>query len=137
MSPRADHEYVVYRCYDKDDRLLYIGHAYDLEGRIDVHRSSWSNPASAYLALRMTRYEGEVVVGKAAAYAAERKAIWDEEPLLNIHHQKPEARARAQAFRDDFMRPPTEEERDMWMQRVNDIFLERVPGLRNLTGDVA
>lgn len=137
MSPRADHEYIVYRCYDADDRLLYIGHAYDLEGRIDVHRSSWGNPASAYLALKMARYEGETVVGKEAAYAAERKAIWDEEPLLNIHHQKPEARARAQAVRDDFMRPPTDEEMRQAYECASDVFLDAVPGLRNLMGGAA
>lgn len=82
-------EHWIYRCYDAEDRLLYIGCTMDVEGRIQAHRASWGNPASAYLILRMARYEAEgPFVGRIAGRNAEREAIAAEAPLLNVHHNK-------------------------------------------------
>lgn len=78
----------LYRCYDADDRLLYIGCARDVAARLGVHLVSWSNPASAALNLRMVRHTEVECPDKATARAAERQAIYDEEPLLNSHHQR-------------------------------------------------
>lgn len=78
----------VYRCYDAADRLLYIGCTQDVEARIAVHRSSWNNPASAGLSMRMTRYDATEYPDKETARAAERQAIHDEAPLFNLHHQR-------------------------------------------------
>lgn len=51
-------------------------------------RPSWGNPASAALTLRMARHTVEEYSTKAAARKAEREAIYNEAPLLNLHHQK-------------------------------------------------
>lgn len=80
--------HVVYRCYDHEGHLLYIGCTWDINARLNVHASSWSNPASAVLNMRMTRYEVVEYPDKATARQAERKAIYDEAPLLNLHHQR-------------------------------------------------
>lgn len=78
----------VYRCFDRDGQLLYIGCTSDIGHRMRVHWSNWNNPASAYLSMYMDRYEVEEVVGFAAARKAEREAIAAEAPLLNVHHNK-------------------------------------------------
>lgn len=83
-----DRTHFVYRCYGPDGRLLYIGCTNDVEGRMAVHASAWSNPASAGLNLRMTRYESTVYPDKPSARAAERQAIHDEAPIFNLHHQR-------------------------------------------------
>lgn len=81
-------KYVVYRCYDAADRLLYIGCTENISARMAVHGSSWGNPVSAALNRRMTRRTDTEIIGKTAARAAERRAIYEEAPLLNQHHQK-------------------------------------------------
>lgn len=87
MNPNTPH--VLYRCYDAAGRLLYIGCTHDINLRMDVHRSSWSNPVSGVLNMRMERYEvSDKYPSKATGRAAERQAIYDEEPLLNLHHQR-------------------------------------------------
>lgn len=90
MGDHWDHEveHYLYRCYDADDRLLYIGCTFDVVGRMLVHQSSWSNPVSRYLNLRMTRHEVQepAIKGRVAARAAERDAIRSGAPLLNRAH---------------------------------------------------
>lgn len=83
-------KHYLYRCYDADGRLLYIGCTQDIGARMQVHASSWQNPVSAYLNLRMTRFEAEEkpYAGKVAGRKAEREAIAAEAPLLNQHHNK-------------------------------------------------
>lgn len=78
----------VYRCFDASGRLLYIGCTRDLNARLDVHRSSWTNPVSVALNMRMARYTSEGYPTKSAGRKAEREAIYNEAPLLNLHHQK-------------------------------------------------
>ena len=82
-------EHFLYRCYDADGRLLYIGCTQDVEARMAVHHSSWQNPASAYLNMHMDRHEVEgPFVGRIAGRKAEREAIAAEAPMLNLHHNK-------------------------------------------------
>lgn len=84
-----EREHFLYRCYDADDQLLYIGCTHDVETRMSVHASSWQNPASAYLNLHMKRYEVEgPFIGRIAGRKAEREAIEHEAPFLNLHHNK-------------------------------------------------
>lgn len=83
-------KHYLYRCYDAQGRLLYIGCTQDPGARSQVHGSSWHNPVSAYLNLRMTRWETEEKPyrGKTVARAAEKAAIEAEAPLLNQHHNR-------------------------------------------------
>lgn len=78
----------VYRCYDADDRLLYIGCTQDVGSRMAVHMASGQNPASRVLIFRMTRHEVEQYDTEVEAKWAEREAIYAEAPLANLHHQR-------------------------------------------------
>lgn len=70
--------HVVYRCYDRDGALLYIGATGNLAKRLDKHRGSsvW-HP-------RIARVESEPFPSLQAALAAERSAIREEQPPYNI-----------------------------------------------------
>jgi predicted GIY-YIG superfamily endonuclease len=113
MTPPAVRHY-VYRCYDADDRLLYIGCTEDLVSRFAVHASSWSNPVSGTLNLRMVRHTVEEFPDKASGRKAEREAIYNEAPLLNLHHQRvkvtpAQRRALIDAYLDATQREPDPE----------------------------
>jgi predicted GIY-YIG superfamily endonuclease len=115
-AAKEEWTYYVYRCYDKDDRLLYIGCTQDIGGRMAVHAASWGNPASAYLNLHMARYEVQEVVGFTAARKAEREAIAAEAPLLNVHHNKGRGLPRVP------VEPPTREEIEEAGRRISAYF---------------
>ena len=77
----------VYRIYDADDRLLYIGCAWRVNERIRFHcEISAQSPASWVIRRQMARYTSERFPTKAEARAAERHAIATEWPLLNKQH---------------------------------------------------
>lgn len=78
--------HVVYRCYDADNRLLYIGCTQDLTARMQVHECDSTNPASVELIKRLDLVEYEEYPDRATARQAEREAITAEAPLLNTHH---------------------------------------------------
>jgi predicted GIY-YIG superfamily endonuclease len=72
----------VYRCYDSDDRLIYIGVARDVRSRLANHKAGRGNRAVAEAA----RMETEQYPTRAHALAAEADAIYNEAPLLNVRH---------------------------------------------------
>lgn len=76
----------VYRCYDSEGRLLYIGCTQDLAARMAVHECDIDNPASRELMPRLHRVEYVEYPDRESALAAEREAIELEAPLLNTHH---------------------------------------------------
>lgn len=79
----------LYRWFDWDNRLLYIGITRDLAGRQESHSrsSSWGRFAAA---CTVDRYPT-----RAAVETAERLAIEDEQPLFNhVFNDSPEARQR-------------------------------------------
>lgn len=90
MTEDRPYPHYVYRCYDAEDRLLYIGCTYDVAGRIRQHQdlNYASNPASAYLREHMTRWTSEEYPTRLTARKAEKEAIGAEAPLLNIAHNK-------------------------------------------------
>jgi predicted GIY-YIG superfamily endonuclease len=77
----------LYRCYDADGDLIYIGCAEDVEKRIRSHRKGVAR-ASRLLRLFMVRYEasGPYPTKEAALYA-EREAIRLEQPLFNTQER--------------------------------------------------
>lgn len=78
----AAKEAVVYRVYDADDRLIYIGCSQNLEQRMSNHRNqSWW----IYLAARV---ESQAYSDLAAARQAEAAAIQAEKPAFNLQHAK-------------------------------------------------
>ena len=76
----------VYRCYDAEDRLLYIGCTENLEQRMRVHDWDTPNRASFELMRRMVRCEYEEHPDRESDLRAEREAIMAEAPMLNTHH---------------------------------------------------
>jgi predicted GIY-YIG superfamily endonuclease len=90
-SPRDADVYGVhylYRCFDADDQLLYIGCARDVEGRMYHHTQlcNIGKQPNGTLRRHMARWTSEAYPNKLAARAAERAAIRDEAPLLNKQH---------------------------------------------------
>ena len=73
----------LYRCFDKQGALLYIGQSLSFFSRLEQHRqdSPWYNVVASVTIARFHT--------KAAAIEAEKKAIKAERPLHNkIHNQK-------------------------------------------------
>lgn len=84
----ADH--YVYRCYDADGLLLYVGCTSDVARRMADHkRGHGGSRASVWLAACMTRYEvAGPFRGRDAGREAERKAIGSEQPLFNTQERR-------------------------------------------------
>lgn len=109
----------LYRCYDAEGRLLYIGCTMDVANRMYLHRCGYSNPASAFLNRHMTRYEVEgPFVGRLSGHKAEREAIGAEAPLLNLHHNKGRGLPREK------VEPATLEELREAMQKMDALLFE-------------
>lgn len=67
----------VYRAYDADERLLYVGISMNLDGRLSKHRSSAWWPLVEEITIQWFD-------GREAAKAAEREAILNESPIYNL-----------------------------------------------------
>lgn len=81
----ADH--FLYRCYDADGILLYIGCTNNVKRRLAAHRTG-SAKASRWLAARIASHEVEgPLPGRDAARDAERNAIRNEQPVLNFQER--------------------------------------------------
>lgn len=79
----------VYRCYDADGLLLYVGCAFNPKRRIATHLRSTKTLASHALHVLLDRYEVEgPYPTREEAEAAERTAIESEGPLLNWVHSR-------------------------------------------------
>lgn len=79
---RFAYEHVVYRVYDADERLLYIGVTVDLKNRLRVHgyQSPWYVDAA--------RVDAESFPDRPTAFDAEAYAIREEAPLHNVRSQR-------------------------------------------------
>lgn len=75
----------VYRCYDIDGNLLYIGATRNVAGRL-YHLTALCNIGkhpNGELRRRMHSHTAQEFPNRAAAFAAERAAIAAERPELN------------------------------------------------------
>lgn len=81
MSPKtADQPTAVYRLYDADDRLIYVGQSQRMGQRMRTHsKHSWWYEL-------FDRIEVEYHPTRAAAMAAEATAIQEEQPAFNAMH---------------------------------------------------
>lgn len=86
--------FYVYRYYDADDVLLYIGFTSDPHTRWRQHQrnSAWAKDAAT---VRVERYAYEDL-----ARSAERAAIWSESPLHNIKSTPMDSQNMAAASRE-------------------------------------
>jgi len=83
-----DFPHVVYRIYDQDDRLLYVGMSSNPKARLTAHRnySPWMIDA--------VRHEEVTYPSHESAREAEMGAIRDEDPLHNIEWSRINSRRR-------------------------------------------
>jgi excinuclease UvrABC nuclease subunit len=81
----------LYRHFDKNDRLLYVGISLSVFQRLAQHRSR------AHWFEQICRVEMEQFATREEAKAAERVAIKREKPLFNIQFSEQQAAARAAA----------------------------------------
>lgn len=79
---------MVYRIFDADDRLLYIGCTHNVETRIHMHLRRGGNRTAASRELQplFAYYTTESYLDLREAQRAELRAIKDEAPLLNRRH---------------------------------------------------
>lgn len=93
MTPWAG-RVVVYRCYDADGVLLYIGSSRNLEQRMATHvrTSFWRT----YVAKVRIQIAGDIFTAR----RIEADAIRTENPRFNIHHRMPRELWSEQDFRD-------------------------------------
>lgn len=89
MIPLGERAHWLYRCYDAEGFLLYIGVTSNIEARMATHkgtpRTGWSYP-NGQLHERMATYEAEEFPDRQSAFEAEAMAIRAERPPLNIAH---------------------------------------------------
>lgn len=85
MSDRRPH--YLYRCFDADGFLIYIGCTADVRKRLNNHRAS-SRKSSRWLKACMARHVvSGPFAGLEAARAAEHDAIRAEDPLFNTQER--------------------------------------------------
>lgn len=82
-----DRPHYVYRLFDENDQLVYIGCARDPESRFNQHMD-WNIPSrvSDYFWRHKGRYTSVEYLNLRLARIAEREAIAEEVPLLNRFH---------------------------------------------------
>lgn len=85
----------VYRCYDAEGQLLYIGCTSNLTSRIAAHRrGDGTSKASRWLAVTMASFTTEGPYrGREVGREAERAAIQSEQPLFNYQERANEYQA--------------------------------------------
>ena len=85
--PMSERPHYVYRIYDADDRLIYIGCARSVTTRLALHTAPSSRSRASWgIRRRMARHTVEEHPNRAAARAAESAAIRAEQPELNVLH---------------------------------------------------
>ncbi len=77
---------VVYRIFDYEGSLLYIGSTEDFGARKAVHLANHSTPIAFPIQLCAHRWDTTEYPSIAAAKAAEKAAITAEAPYLNRQH---------------------------------------------------
>ncbi len=104
----------LYRCFDKDDGLLYIGCTKRLVSRITVHRelSLWGP--------KIHRIQSEGFATRESALSAEANAIASEHPEFNIQHRKRPRKGRPATLGPQFIPESADQDaemRDLWLDR--------------------
>src|SRR5438128_154985 len=85
---------VVYRCFDGDGVLLYIGSSRNVERRMETHART------SFWRAHVARVRIQIAPDVFTARQIEAEAIRTENPRFNIHHRKPRSQWSEQDFRD-------------------------------------
>lgn len=80
VSPRVRRPYVLYRLYDRENRLLYVGRTINPAGRLNAHlyRQLWADEVAG---ATFQRFTDPVTLAR-----AEVEAIRRERPRYNVVH---------------------------------------------------
>jgi predicted GIY-YIG superfamily endonuclease len=78
MNKLAEVEHTVYRLYDRNNRLIYVGCTYNLEPRLKQHRKVM------WWASQIAKIKTETHPSRKAGLAAERRIRDTEHPRWNI-----------------------------------------------------
>lgn len=87
----AEKPHFLYRCYDSDGHLLYVGVTSDLRTRMREHLRGAPVGCvypTALLPERMAFWTAERHPDRQSGFAAERAAIRAERPEMNIKHNE-------------------------------------------------
>jgi predicted GIY-YIG superfamily endonuclease len=98
-------KHTLYRFYDQDDNLLYVGISADLARRLDQHARA--KPWWTDVALVRVQHHPD----RATVAAAERHAIRTEQPRYNVQHAIPQSLPACLGCRDEQRETLTERER--------------------------
>ena len=77
--------HVVYRLFDAQDDLLYVGVTHSLNERLRHHRSDFINPWASLV----DHWTSEPFPNRLEARKAERALIAELSPRFNRHHKSP------------------------------------------------
>lgn len=89
LLPESERQWCVYRCFDAEGCLLYVGSSSDVENRMFNHFGPGANPTSLELQRVYDHHTVTPVDTRAEALEVERLAIIQEAPLLNrIHNSR-------------------------------------------------
>lgn len=78
----------VYRFYDAQRRVLYLGYSRDLRRRIREHLFTSTTPAAFELVRRACAFEVECHDNPLEAFLAEGRALLVEKPILNLRNSE-------------------------------------------------
>lgn len=82
MKRDPNRAHVVYRAFDSDGRLLYVGMTSNLCGRLTTHRRNgvWYQEAAVWTI--------EGFADRSSAWKVEQAAIYGEHPLHNVNYRQ-------------------------------------------------
>lgn len=100
----------VYRCYDKRDRLLYVGWSTNVATRLKHHRyrTKWGK--------RIARHTEQYYECRSDAGKEEKRAIREERPVHNVLGHPDKLHLQPRAKEREFNKTFTPELREAWLE---------------------
>jgi predicted GIY-YIG superfamily endonuclease len=105
-----DYSFYLYRHYDKDDNLLYVGVSWSVIERLRRHEKSshWFGEVDI---IKLEKYPS-----REASLEAERKAILAERPRYNKAHTKPSRLSELRKITREIYDRQMEKEYQIWLK---------------------
>jgi hypothetical protein len=112
----------LYRHFDQEGRLLYVGISFNSRNRWFEHRTNGAEWPDLSVRMDIERFPSRL-----EAMAAERKAIVEEKPIYNkmLVPREPAINATKKYTRDPLIRTPVLQAYDKVMGRIDEIHFEK------------